>query len=592
MPIIKIVPMPGPSGTGGGVSSTAPFELNDTNDDLLLSITKSGTGTTRITAPQDDLALRSARDIILYPGDDGPGYVYVNWGDAEMTPDSDNRVATFGDLNENHGDITFDGVKIVGGGTASGDGYNNGTIQLVPDSDLYANDQYLIIDPTAPNHIHIRAGGTQDDSHADLILGGERNNVYIEDDARQVTISTRATRIQNTYQNVNQENSASLVVAMPVDIPEGSSVGVGDTEYLVTGVTLDSPDTGFATITATGASFVSGTSYTFIYDPETDNAWQFTSEASIHFPYGPSNARTGYGDVLRFATSFDQSIITGAAATIANPTANRLVVAGQDGAAGNGYDGEGGDVYLWAGRGGGTNGGGGDIKIDGGNGAPGGQGGYVKVRGGYSQDSTGGYVYIDGGSSANSYGGNVEINAGDNYNDTDAYGGSVNIHGGSSGDAAKGGDITLTTSQYGKVILLGDGGEYINSAQPENQIATLGDFGIYPRVLATDGSPLTGSLSNVGKMLYANLTETASEFVVPTNASVAFPIGSEIKFATSDESPWHISAADYEATTIWGEGSNYSWSNQTPFIVPINSTATLLKVDTDKWILSGLRLTD
>ena len=128
--------------------------------------------------------------------------------------------------------------------------------------------------------------------------------------------------------------------------------------------------------------------------------------------------------------------------------------------------------------------------------------------------------------------------------------------------------------------------------EPGNQIATVRDLGIYPRLIATDGSPLTGNLSHVGKLFYANLTQTASEFVVPTNASVAFPIGSEIKFATSDESPWHISAADYETTTIWGEGFNYSYSNAVPFVVPINSTATLLKVDIDKWILSGLRLTD
>ncbi len=223
------------------------------------------------------------------------------------------------------------------------------------------------------------------------------------------------------------------------------------------------------------------------------SSWNFDMAGGIHFPYGPSNNRTGSGDVLRFASSFDQSIITGPPATTANPTANRLVVAGQDGAAGDGYDGEGGDIYLWAGVGGGTNGGGGDIKIDGGNGAPGGQGGYVKVRGGYSQDSVGGYVYIEGGNSANNYGGNVEINAGDNYNDTDAYGGSVNIHGGYSGDAAKGGDITLTTSQSGKVILLGDGGEYINSAEPGNQIATVSQLpsGATGSFTSADGKTIT-----------------------------------------------------------------------------------------------------
>jgi len=81
----------------------------------------------------------------------------------------------------NTGDITFDGISIIGGGTGSGDGSENGTIELVPDSSLKNNDQYIIIDPTIgePPHIHIRAGGTQDDSNAVLFLGGENSHVKI-----------------------------------------------------------------------------------------------------------------------------------------------------------------------------------------------------------------------------------------------------------------------------------------------------------------------------------------------------------------------------------------------------------------------------
>jgi hypothetical protein len=83
----------------------------------------------------------------------------------------------------NTGDITFEGVKIIGDGDASGDGNGYATLELVPDNSLYENDQYLVIDPTEgePPHIHIRAGGTQDDSAAVLILGGERNNVRVYD---------------------------------------------------------------------------------------------------------------------------------------------------------------------------------------------------------------------------------------------------------------------------------------------------------------------------------------------------------------------------------------------------------------------------
>jgi len=105
----------------------------------------------------------------------------------------------------NTGDITFDGVQIIGAGTASGDGYGNGTIELVPDADINT-DQYLIIDPTAPNHIHIRGGGTQDASGADVFIGGERNNVRVSDGARSVYISTRPETVINTYTNLNETN--------------------------------------------------------------------------------------------------------------------------------------------------------------------------------------------------------------------------------------------------------------------------------------------------------------------------------------------------------------------------------------------------
>jgi hypothetical protein len=226
-------------------------------------------------------------------------------------------------------------------------------------------------------------------------------------------------------------------------------------------------------------------------------SWQFTKDGEIHFPYGPSNNRTGSGDVLRFAQSFDQSIIMGPNPTYANPTANRLVVAGADGTAGDGYDGEGGDVYVWAGRGGGTAGNGGDVKVDGGNGIGTGSGGYVKIRGGYSDNGYGGFVNIDAGNSYEGTGGSVSINAGDNSVDTESYGGSVSIYAGSSGNAMGGGSISLSTYQAGKITLSGDGGEFLNdSSNASNQIATTGD------VAAVTSGGATGSfVSQDGKSI-------------------------------------------------------------------------------------------
>lgn len=83
--------------------------------------------------------------------------------------------------NANTGNVTFAGVKVIGAGTASGDGNGYSTLELVPDNNLYENHQYLVVDPTAPSHIHIRAGGTQDASNSELFLGGEKNHVRVND---------------------------------------------------------------------------------------------------------------------------------------------------------------------------------------------------------------------------------------------------------------------------------------------------------------------------------------------------------------------------------------------------------------------------
>ena len=592
MPIIRIVPMPGPSGTGGGVSSTVPFELNDTNDDLLLSITKSGTGTTRITAPQDDLALRSARDFIFYPGDDGPGKVYINWGDATYTPNATNEVATLADIDEAVSGITGYGkVKYVDWKYPTQDAV---AIQNAINGEAIS----LKSSDSAAIRWHVRDGGQSTAMWAinapSIIqqtgeLGVGPYQVQFAIDELDFVPPT------GYYYNVNYQGpwagayicTASTTTTITLEYPGPTLPGANE-EF--TGGTINPPsiynqveadEDGVWIKNADWSSGPAGYSH----------YWQFTKDGSIHFPYQTSNARTGSGDVLKFATSFDQSIITGAPATTANPTANRLVVAGQDGEVGEGFDGEGGDIYLWAGRGGGTAGGGGDIKIDAGNGAVDGSGGYVKIRGGYSENGYGGFINIDAGDSYTQGGGDVNIRAGQNSTGT-ASGGQIYIQGGYSADPTLGGDIYASTSQSGKIVLNGAGGEFLNdSSVPGNQIATIGNLGVYSRVIATDGSPLTGDLIHVGKMLYANLTATEAYFLIPTNDDVAFPIGSEIKFMTSDESPWFISAEYGMTTTLVGENSQNTWTGGT-FIVPTDSTATLVKVDTERWIISGLRLTD
>ena len=129
--------------------------------------------------------------------------------------DNDNEIRPYGEagffINTDTNDdkielLMFDGVrthvksKVLGNGifygsnADSGDGAGLDTIKLIPDVQLFrnggdfGNDQYIILDPTAPNHIHIRAGGTIDDSAADLFLGGELNHVRVSDGSDSVVI--------------------------------------------------------------------------------------------------------------------------------------------------------------------------------------------------------------------------------------------------------------------------------------------------------------------------------------------------------------------------------------------------------------------
>ena len=88
------------SDSGEPNSLIAPTSIKDAAGNNLITFEKSYTGTARIWAPQDDLAIRSARDILLYAGDDGPGKVYVGWGDDSMNAFPGNEVATKGYVDE------------------------------------------------------------------------------------------------------------------------------------------------------------------------------------------------------------------------------------------------------------------------------------------------------------------------------------------------------------------------------------------------------------------------------------------------------------------------------------------------------------
>ena len=117
-----------------------------------------------------------------------------SYGNADVA----NYLPTYtGTLNT--ANITFVANGVIDSvANSSGDGIGYTTMVIKPDSSI-VSDQYLIIDPTAPNHIHLRAGGTQDQSTADLFIGGEKNFVRISDSANSVRMQNEILQTTGSY---------------------------------------------------------------------------------------------------------------------------------------------------------------------------------------------------------------------------------------------------------------------------------------------------------------------------------------------------------------------------------------------------------
>ena len=125
-----------------------------------ISTDQALTGSGNLTFTSPDYAPGVYNPAVIEVG--GNSWIFANDGNLNL-PSQGNIV---GVTPNNAGRIQWIG-------NSSGDGFGYTTLGLIPDDTLTGNDQYLIIDPTAPGHIHIRAGGAQDNSNADLFLGGE-----------------------------------------------------------------------------------------------------------------------------------------------------------------------------------------------------------------------------------------------------------------------------------------------------------------------------------------------------------------------------------------------------------------------------------
>ena len=91
--------------------------------------------------------------------------------------------------------------------TAVSNGFygNAGAVLNLYPNESYAasGNQYIIVDPTAVNHIHLRAGGTIDGSTAELFLGGENTTVQVSDTTKEVYIRANGINVSTFAKTFN-----------------------------------------------------------------------------------------------------------------------------------------------------------------------------------------------------------------------------------------------------------------------------------------------------------------------------------------------------------------------------------------------------
>jgi hypothetical protein len=299
MPIVKIVPMPGPQGPQGpagdgegGSADIADFVFEsfpadeDSSADGKSSITIANKDlyiqTTRDDEQDADIELVSADDLRLTANDlvslrAGSGVVVRTAWDTEAG-ESDYRW-----------EFTDNGkIQLPGNGyienqlDSSGDGNGYSTIKIVPD-DTLETDQYLIIDPTVPNHIHIRAGGEQDASNADLILGAEDTHVMVSDNNGTVSISS-LNSVELEILNEATEPSLGVITYNLGTLPSiGDTVNVEGTEYIVTEIDYTTEVEGQQIIYCDDLIFAPQTTYLFV-GQSSGSSWSFNPNGVLSGP--------------------------------------------------------------------------------------------------------------------------------------------------------------------------------------------------------------------------------------------------------------------------------------------------------------------
>lgn len=128
-------------------------------------------------------------------------------------------------------------------------------------------------------------------------------------------------------------------------------------------------------------------------------------------------------------------------------------------------------------------------------------------------------------------------------------------------------------------------GALVFGTNPTISGATLGDA-VIRQPLVTPSfttNAYTLVLGDQGDILLASNGSTAATINVPTNASVAFPVGTQITVIQTGSGQITIQATTPGTTTIASTGATAT----APKLRVQNSSATLIKTNTDAWYVVG-----
>jgi hypothetical protein len=240
-----------------------------------------------ILAPESDIYVQAGDDL----------YLTARQDDVHIRANDDIRfTANYSDSEEEYywrmdseGEFHLPGNGLIWNpSNSSGDGSGNDTIHLVPSDSDNETEQRIIIDPTGPNHIHLRAGGVQDYSTADLILGGERAGVRVSDTDGTTVVQSKKEDYSWSYQNVGEGGQVYVVATAMAEPDYNDFTIISGQKYVITNVIRDEQNGTTSYETTPSIGFAPFENYTFTRD-NGNHVWNFNRAGYLNGP-----TETGY----------------------------------------------------------------------------------------------------------------------------------------------------------------------------------------------------------------------------------------------------------------------------------------------------------